>query len=296
MSKQVVIWGLRTIRHSHRYIHKGFYENFSRMGFDVVWVDDKAENQKYLEGRKLVVLADVASKYVINETNNVYVTHNLDRPDFTDSSNVLRLQVWTNESKGVPVDSSLALYDKDSRTLFQPWGIPEPESLWLKPSLNVGKREYWVGAVWNNQLNQGNKRVISEYKSILDNRGLKFRRVGGTRWLTKNGLSPHRSYELVNRSPLGCAIVGEWQDSKGYIPCRLFKNVAAGAIPSSNSDFSTLFFDSGIYNGNLETLVSEVMQVRDSEKYERVAHAQQLMKQYKYENSIVRITTLAASL
>ena len=171
------------------------------MGFNVVWVDDKPENQKYLDGNNLVLAVNIASVHIINNPNNYYVTHNFDIPDFVDVENVLKLQVWTNDSKGESIDSSVALYDKDSRTLFQPWGLPEPESEWLNPRNVKGRTEYWVGAVWNNSLNQGNQSAIAQYKAALKDQGIRFQRVGGTRWLTKTGLSPHIAYSLVNRSP-----------------------------------------------------------------------------------------------
>jgi len=289
MNMKVVIWGLRTTRHSHRYIHEGFYENFKIMGYQVVWVDDREANQKYLEGSNLVFAVNIASAHIINNPNNLYVTHNFDNPGFTNSENVLRLQVWTNDSNGVEVDSSVALYNQDSRTLYQPWGLPEPESTWLNPSKEKGGTEYWVGAVWNNSVNQGNQSVIAQYKSALKDEGIGFRRVGGTRWLTKSGLSPRAAYRLVNKSPLGSAVVGQWQSSKGYIPCRLFKNVAAGSIPSSNADFSSIFSDSGIYNENIQNLVKHVSQISSQEKIERVHLAQNNLKPYKYESSINRI-------
>jgi len=296
MNIKVVIWGLRTTRHSHRYIHEGFYENFKIMGYEVIWVDDREENQKYLEGRNLVFAVNIAAAHLINNPNNYYVTHNFDNPEFTNAENVLRLQVWTNDSNGVGVDSSIALYNQDSRTLYQPWGLPEPESTWLNPSKDKNHNEYWVGAVWNNSANQGNQSVIAEYKSALKEQGIGFRRVGGTRWLTKSGLSPRAAYRLVNKSPLGSAVVGHWQISKGYVPCRLFKNVAAGSIPSSNSDFSAIFLDSGIFDESVCALVRNVSQIRFQEKIERVAFAQNSLKPYKYESSINRIIQVATVL
>ena len=292
---KIVIWGLRNTRHSHRYIHKGFFETFKRMGNDVVWVDDRRENQKYLGGTNLVIAVNIASEHIVNNSNNCYVTHNFDNPDFTNADNVLRLQVWTNESRGESIDPSMALYNQDSRTLYQPWGVPEPESEWMNPRIGKGQTEYWVGAVWNNSLNQGNQSTITQYRLALKDHGIRFRRVGGTRWLTKKGLSAKTAYGLVSRSPLGAAIVGEWQQSKGYIPCRIFKNVAAGSIPSSNSNFGSLFAETGIYNSDIGSLVTKVLQVSSAEKVERVVSAQSSLKLYKYENSIKRILDIVTN-
>ena len=151
MSK-VIIWGLLNKRHSHRYIHQGYFESFKKMGHDVIWVDDSKKNQKLLKGKNLIFAANMASEFLINNPANLYVTHNIEDRKFKEAENVLRLQVKTFDSTGDPLDDSVALYDSNSKTLFQPWGIPEPEDTWLNANQNPGKTEYWIGSIWNRRL------------------------------------------------------------------------------------------------------------------------------------------------
>jgi hypothetical protein len=38
---RIVIWGLKTDLHSHKFIQNAFYTNFKKMGFETFWVDDR---------------------------------------------------------------------------------------------------------------------------------------------------------------------------------------------------------------------------------------------------------------
>lgn len=287
--KKVIIWGLLNKRHSHRYIHKGFYQSFKMMGYEVKWVDDSIKNQKLLDGNNLVIAVDVASEYLVNNPENFYVTHNIEKTAFKDAENVLHLQVKTVHSEGKPLDDSVALYDSKTRSLFQPWGIPELEKVWLSANDNPGNIEYWVGSIWNNSLNQGNLEAISDFRCALEDMGVKLKRIGGTRWLTKEGISSEKAFSYVNQSPLGTAVVGQWQKEKGYIPCRIFKNVAAGMVASSNSDMSSIFGDTGVFNERISELVTIVHSLSSKEKFDRAQSAQEKIKLYTYESGISRI-------
>jgi hypothetical protein len=286
---KVIIWGLLNKRHSHRYIHQGYFESFKKMGHDVIWVDDSKKNQKLLKGKNLIFAANMASEFLINNPANLYVTHNIEDRKFKEAENVLRLQVKTVDSTGDPLDDSVALYDSNSKTLFQPWGIPEPEDTWLNANQNPGKTEYWIGSIWNNSLNQGNTEAVSDFRLACEDIGFKLKRIGGTRWITKNGISSAKAFSYVNQSPIGAAIVGQWQKEKGYLPCRIFKNVAAGMIPSSNSDMSSIFGDIGVFNPNIAELVTYVSTLSPQEKYNRAKSAQEKIVLYKYESAIDRI-------
>ena len=55
--KKITIWGLKNTRHSHRFIHKGFYENFIKLGYETNWVDDKPNNDEinFNESKKMII-------------------------------------------------------------------------------------------------------------------------------------------------------------------------------------------------------------------------------------------------
>jgi len=286
---KVVIWGLRSTRHSHRYIHQGFFEAFQRLGYDVIWVDDKESNQSHLQGQALVIAANVASKYIIWRKENKYVVHNFERKEFTAQPNVLNLQAFTKASVGTTIDDSIAKFDIKSKTLFQPWGISEDFSNWKVPAKKRSNVELWIGAIWNNALNQGNAHIMHEYSKALKFHEIKFRRIGGTRSIRKSGIDPIKALELVNRSPIGSAMVGDWQRESQYVPCRLFKNIAAGQVPKSNADFTFLLRDIGYFSQDIKSVVDFVLNLKEIEKIEIVNHAQNAIHPYSYARGIQRI-------
>jgi hypothetical protein len=272
---RVVIWGLKSARHSHRYIHDGFFHSFKSLGYETYWVDDSLANSEIVKKDTLVIAVNVAAKNLPVVRHANYVLHNLDPEKFSEAGKVINLQVYTNAS--------------NSRTLFQPWGLPYSEIAFMQPTRGSDRIEYWVGAVWNNKLNQGNSHDISAYKAALKNRGIQFRRVGGTRWFTKSGISEVKSRRLINSSPIGAAIVGEWQREHSYVPCRFFKNIASGALPASNSDFGRILGVTGIYANDIDQVIDDVLNQSHTKRLELVAEAQEAIKKFTYEESILRI-------
>jgi len=89
--------------------------------------------------------------------------------------------------------------------------------------------------------------------------------------------------------PIGASIVGNWQRENEYIPCRIFKNIAAGAPPSSNLDLSEILKIKGIFHNNLDKLIGERLGQSEKEEIEMVNDAQAKIKLYSYENNIKRI-------
>lgn len=286
---KILIWGLKSVRHSHRYIHSGFFSNFQQMGYETLWVDDEVKSQDFLKAGTIVLSVNVASRYLVKKPNVSYVLHNIDPLNLGLDSNYINLQVHTSSARGVSLGSDVLKWDSSSRTLFQPWGLPITESDWLEHSSNKGAREYWVGAIWQNNLGQGNREVIDQYRSALRAQGIAFRRVGGVRWLTRNGISEKLNLELVNKSPLGASIVGEWQKENHYVPCRFFKNVAAGAIPISNSNMGKILGIEGFYSQNLIELTDMALSCSAKNAKRLSLEAKNAIKIYSYRQAIDRI-------
>lgn len=289
---KVVIWGLKNERHSHKYIQKGFYENFTRIGFSTIWLDDKIKSRDYVEENDLLICVDVASKYLPVKSNVNYVLHNISPEKIGISDRFIQIQVHSNGVTGNPVGIPWITWDKDARILYQPWGVAMEPIKWQLPHPNTLNNEYWVGSIWNNNFNQGNSELIYQYSTILEEYGIKFRQVGTTSRFQPNGVSEEKAIKLVNKSPIGAAVVGNWQKHNGYVPCRLFKNISSGAIPSSNAEFSLgLGKNGGIFEDNLEILIQKVLKMSYQEKREIVNLSQETILKYTYKENIHRILT-----
>ncbi len=215
---EIVVWGLRNRRHSHRFIHEGFFNNFKFFAPDVVWVNDRRGIELSPFKKRLIFASGMATKNLPILPNTEYVFHNValtEKQRFATevlNSKVLYLQVHTNSAVGDKLwKSPFILFEVRNKTLTQPWGTPILESSWYRnTSPVVSNIEYWIGAVWNNALNQGNVEAIREFRKSLSTRNVGFKRVGGSR-LNLNGISDEVALELVRKSRIGASILGRWQ-------------------------------------------------------------------------------------
>jgi len=259
------------------------------MGYDTYWVDDKLSNQGVIQSGDYVIACNVAAQHLPNISGARYILHNIDPHDVGITSNYIKLQVFTEAAVGESIDSPVIKWDSTTRTLFQPWGISVNRRLWLKDDLNPGKREYWIGAIWNNPERQGNTDEINAYRESLSKLGLLFRRVGGTRSIKLAGISDEKSSYYTSISPIAASIVGKWQKDKSYIPCRAFRNVAFGAVPASNSALSQIFGDSMVFNEQISELVNRMNSMSLKEKRDRNSSALHVLNQHTYEINIQRL-------
>lgn len=290
---RVIIWGLKNTRHSHRFIHKGFHENFIKLGFDTVWVDD---SKKYQEiEADIVFVSGVASKNLKLKQKITYIFHNInlthDDREYLHKYkiNYLNLQVFTYDSHGEKLGNPNVIYDINSNTLYQPWGTPQSFSEWQDYSpTNNSRFEFWVGAVWNNQLNQGNVDVINQYRKLLRKYGVLFVKRGGSKF-SLEGVSDTKNCRLVRRSKFGATIVGTWQNESGYIPCRLFKNIAFGIPPLSNMRAPLLLSDKTGFQKNIDELLSFGINENEKNRIARFESAKNDIRHFTYEENIKRI-------
>ncbi len=294
--QEIIVWGLKTKRHSHRFIHQGFYENFYGLADSVEWLDDSPRINLSPFKKRLIFASGMASKHLPILPNTDYVLHNVHLSHAQEfaaevlNSRVLRLQVYTNTATGTLISSLPNVkFDKEISTLFQPWGTPLINNNWLRIiEKNTGQTEYWVGSIWNNKAGQGNLEAVGRYKEALAAHGFRFRRIGGSR-LTRSGLSETKAAEYLRTSPVGAAIVGDWQSNHGYVPCRLFKNIAAGVPPNSNADFRGMLGSAQLFSPVVGDLVSLVRNESEKSKQNRLTLAQDSIIEYTYKNSINRI-------
>jgi len=288
-----VIWGLRNSRHSHRYIHKGFYQTLTRLNAEVLWLDDLEKNRSLIKSGDLIIVSGIACNFLPVNEKATYILHNVDDPIISNLKNKIFLQVFTNDSTGEKIDETVSLWNDKHKTLYQPWGLPESLENWLKPRDLRTKNENWIGAIWDNELNQGNRKQLEIYRTALKSKGIKFRKLGGTRSISIEGLSSKKSFEKVNQSRIGAAIVGSWQKENGYLPCRAFKNIAAGAIPISNSNMTNVFGDGYLFVPSIEELVEVSLSMDYEQIRERSESCKEIIGAYSYDRALQRMVNIA---
>lgn len=297
---RVVLWGLRTtFNDTFYFIHKGLYETLKKLSIQVLWLDDKLSNADILREGDLVYAVDRACQHLPIRFDIKYCLHNIGGEfiDRLDKSQFLTVQVLTIDrfEEGRinfrPLDSLLhgaASYDPVGNVLYQSWGTPILARDFMAPiNFPLKQSEYFVGTIWNNELGQGNTRVITEYEKLLHEHRIKFKNVKG---------APEFFNPIyVRHSAIGASIVGDWQREHGYTPCRLFKAVSYGRIGAINSSSSKIQYPWIMANENIGELIEEILQMSDSDVKDLIRFQQKELEQETYEAKISNVCTVLAS-
>jgi hypothetical protein len=295
--KRIVIWGLRNRYHTHRHIHKAFYENAQKLGFNVMWVEDEKDNVDVVEAGDLVISAEVVGKMVPEklslEDYNLpirdgvyYCLHNY-KDIFKKKipeSNLLNLQVYKSDEaeKSDQKLGPVTYFNTKTRTLYQPWGTDLLSEEFRKPVFNKNKFVFWVGSIWNNVLNQGNLKEIGELKSVLKKNKLWFVRLRFIPdWL---------NVLLIRISRLAPATAGRYQVDVNYLPCRMFKNISYGQLGITNvKKFKDILGESFIDGETIAELIENALSLSREEYLNKVSAQQEIIKDYTYKNALENI-------
>ncbi|MFZ2038543.1 MAG: hypothetical protein WAV11_01220 [Minisyncoccia bacterium] len=294
---KIIIWGLRKKYHTHRHIHKAFYENANKLGYKVLWLEDEKENAKYIEPNDLIISAEVIGKMVPEklklEDYNLpirgdvyYCLHNY-KNIFLDKLNpakLVRLQVYSNKVESVSDQKwgSATYFDSKTRTLYQPWGTDLLPSDFKKPVFNRNHFVFWIGSIWNNAGNQGNLNAIDELKVVLKQNKLKF--------VNLRFIPDWLNIFLIRKSRIAPAIVGKYQEDIDYLPCRMFKNISYGQLGITNvRKFKDILGNSFIEGNSIKEITEKALSLSKDEYVSKVKAQQEIVRNYTYKNSIENI-------
>jgi hypothetical protein len=73
-----VIWGLKYKYHTHHHIHKAFYKNARKLGYDAIWLEDHKKNQKHIKQGDLIISAEVYGKMIKEKQKIVSINQSSD--------------------------------------------------------------------------------------------------------------------------------------------------------------------------------------------------------------------------
>jgi len=300
---KVVIWGLRRQWHSHRFIHQGFFETFGYLGIPVVWTDFTSPPD-IIEPGDFVVTSNVWGRGTRGESlaplkaGAYYCFHGFAHSGYDGNDRrsrheierkyALNLEVFLDKAKAAGDQWDLVTYfDKSSKTLHQPWGTNLPEERFRAPVVSRSPLVFWVGAVWNNALNQGNRAEIDELRAALRLRSLRFVHLKFVPdWV---GMA------AIRASRVAPAIAGKWQVENNYLPCRMFKNISYGQPGISNVPmFSELYRGCTIPGRSVSELIDNALSLSRSDVIELVDAQQKITRQHTYVQKIRNIFRAAA--
>lgn len=252
---KVVLWGHKLHSHTHSYIHESFYKTFKHLGYQTFWFDNKDDVNGFDFANSLFITEGQVDEKIPIRNDCQYILHNCNSSKYQnlDPKNWIVLQVYTDAVLNMPdlIEMEPCIYyDLVGRTIYMPWAtdllpheIEEVKASVFKQPIE--KTVYWVGTIGEGKF--GNLSRINPFKQACQDNGIIFKHVVS--------VSSEKGKDLIKRSYLAPAIVGEWQEEVGYIPCRIFKNISYGKLGVTNSwRVHELFERKTVYNSNTRQL------------------------------------------
>ena len=244
---KVVIWGHKLHSHTHSYIHQAFFRAFDRSGVAVHWFDDNDDVSGVDFNRCLFITEGQVDKKIPLVNSSFYVLHNCYDPKYKplfEINQAMVLQVYTDDAlKYNLLKVDMCTYqDRSGKCLYQPWAtdlLPD-EIEANKVVMPKEKVVWWIGTVGAGEF--GNINEISPFKQACEDNGVEFK------WAHNKSIE--ENIDLIKRSYLAPTIVGTWQHAKGYIPCRILKNISYAQMGLTNSPRVYEFLDKRIIHNN----------------------------------------------
>ncbi len=324
----LVVHGLKTMEHTHRYIHESIYDTFKYIAkraehhVDVLWCDDEYASQNiyaptlYNPENKFFIFATPhleLDKYLPIIDNAYYILHYRNCVVYTDvpitkydellkrkravkyvefrySANTTQLD------KIIEIPNTPFWFDTIKNEGHLAWAtnlLPEKineniAKLSTTTKSYLRRQSYFCGHIWN-----ANNNELTQWRRICEKNDIEciFDRE-------KNELLHQVK---VGMSLLAPAIQGASQrqsENKYYMPCRIFKNISYGAIPITNNIgvYNMLKNYGIIYDSDLNQLMNKCMVFCEdmNDNYEKYKQQQiRVMEHVRdYHTYLNRIDTL----
>lgn len=258
MNKKFVAFGCKSTNSTHSFIHYAYQRAFESLGWESHWIDNEDVDKFDFSNSLILTIGGWEQRLPVRKDCK-YILHNCDLNKYSDVlDRSLILQVFTTDvyDRDVEKLEDFVYYQKSINTLYQPWATDLlPHEINEKDSLNFSQNKVlnWVGSIWDGN-NQGNSNQIEEMKRALIKRGIGF---------DNKKVDYGKNKEVINDSFISPALQGKWQCDKGYIPCRIFKNISYGEFGITNSKYvNELFQDMIVYDSDIDAMVEKALQRR----------------------------------
>lgn len=250
--KTVVIWGHKLKNwHTHSWIHYAFHKAFSHLGYNTLWLDND-DNIEHIDfSDSLFITEGQVDQKIPKRSDCRYILHNCTRQPYQElfeTNNCIVLQVFTFDvlERDVIEVAPFVFTDLKQRVLYMPWATDLlPHEIDEQKQHATVKRDsdtiYWVGTLCHGMF--GNWQEVTPFTTAAQQAGIKFQH--------HKDQSARGGLNKIQESYMAPAIVGTWQKEKGYIPCRIFKNISYGHMGITNSKtVYELFNKKVVYNAD----------------------------------------------
>jgi hypothetical protein len=290
MKKKFVAFGCKNQNSTHSYIHYAYQRAFEMLGWESYWIDNQDVTSFDFSDSLILTLGGWDNQLPVRQDCK-YILHNCDINKYEsvlDKSLILQVYTTDVHTRDVEKIDDFIYYQKDknfgTHVIYQPWAtdylpyeITDIESIRFTENKEVN----WVGSIWND-LGQGNIEEITKLRYALERRGIS---------LLQKKVDYTENKSAINESYIAPAIQGKWQLEKGYIPCRIFKNISYGHFGITNSKYvNELFNGEIVFEEDMEKLVEKSLDRRNNITLDELnAQIRFIREKHTYVNRIENI-------
>jgi len=285
----VVIWGLKDPNtSSQRHIHRHLFTVLQKIGCRVFWYEDLSDNNALIENNSLVFSSYECCFNIQYKKDNWYATFTAPRDRIKECKNFLNLRVYGDAESRSNFEFETILWDKttafqkSTHLLYQSFVTDLLPEEFLPPIFSTGRYFYWIGSIWNDANNHGNKKNIKLLEAALLRHHIKFTHV--------ENASDAENIAFVRSSRIAPSIGGDFQ-TKAMLPCRVWKNISYGQLGITNLSKALDVFDSHIiYDSNIDKLIDKALTIGEKEYKEMTLYQQCVVaKDHTYLNWIFNV-------
>ena len=257
---KVILWGHKLHSHTHSYIHWAFHRTFTHLGYDTYWFDNNDDVSDFDFSNALFITEGQVDQKMPVRNDCFYILHNCGRAEYKNlyaQGHAITLQVYTHDCLRYNLTKldDCIYYDVKSASIYMPWAtdlLPD-EIDENKKNMRPEKRQeiVFIGTVGCGEF--GNIEHIGPFKKAGKENNINF--------YSTMQLSMEENRARIQSAYMAPAIQGSWQVEKGYIPCRIFKNISYGAFGITNSKtVYELFNKKIVYNPDCYQLFYDAKQ------------------------------------
>jgi len=263
--KQVVIWGHQHPGHTHHWIHYAYHRTFKHLGFNTLWLSD-APHPEVNFSNSLFFAHGLEEKHLPQRDDCRYILHNVETRKYQpllDNGRAIILQVYTHDclERDVVEIDDLTYLDFGKKVVYMPWAtdllpheIDEQKVRIANEEIAKERTVHYVGSVGRSGPNDifENATPVEAFKRGCTKQGISFK--------LHRHIPAEQNKTLVQRSIMAPAIQSKWQCEKGYIPCRILKNISYGHMGVTNSEtVYKLLKGKVVYNADPEQLAVDAL-------------------------------------
>lgn len=247
----VCLWGWPLHSHTHSYIHNGFFRAAQHLGLVTVWLDNVEGGGANLPPNTLFITEAQVDSFIPLRDDCFYALHNCGSK--YQGLKVVSIQCLLLNTQGdVFLDKPWLVRDKAA--LFMPWAtdlLPheiDANMASLESLQNArGDDAQFVGYYIEDPWRRAERHLRSKRISLVKCGGYGLQNV-----------SVQENMKRIQSGRIAPALQSEEQIQRGYLPCRILKNISYGALGITNNPHVHRLF------GNLSSLLVTGSSVEDA--------------------------------